>query len=261
MISLYEQIGGDALFTVVTEFYNRLFSDPMICFLFAGKDKQRLIQKEWEFTAEMLGGSVRYTGRTLKSAHAYSLILEGHFYRRLHILEQTLIDHNVPAPVREAWIGHTWKLQPQIKYAIIRTLLPKQFELFIGTPQQREVWKRQGMDRALRNIWDWVLWKSSQAADHTATDIERQFNIMVKQVTEQLLSFQFETAVTAMVEFSDYILHPDQASKPVSRDTLRSLVVVLTAFAPRMTGALWELMGELGCVYDQPYPKYDATVN
>jgi hemoglobin len=114
MTRLFDRIGADALRAVLTDFYDRVFSDVMIGFLFAGKNKERLIQKEWEFTAGFLGADVAYTGRPMREAHARSPILGGHFERRLKILEDTLADHGVDPQVREAWVRHTRSLRPQV---------------------------------------------------------------------------------------------------------------------------------------------------
>jgi hemoglobin len=112
--SLYEQVGADALREVIGDFYARVFADVMIGYLFIGKDRQRLIDKEFEFTANFLGADIRYTGKPMRAAHARTPIMGGHFDRRLQILKETLADHDVPAEVREAWIGHTLALRAQV---------------------------------------------------------------------------------------------------------------------------------------------------
>jgi hemoglobin len=112
--TLFDKIGGDALRAVITDFYERLTTDLMIGFLFQGKDKQRLIDKEWEFTANLLGADVKYSGRPIRTAHARSPIMGGHFERRLQILRETLADHDVDAAVQERWIEHTLALRPQV---------------------------------------------------------------------------------------------------------------------------------------------------
>jgi hemoglobin len=112
--SLYEQIGADALREVIRDFYARVFADVMIGYLFIGKDRQRLIDKEFEFTANFLGADVRYTGKPMRAAHARTPIMGGHFDRRLQILKETLADHDVPAAVRETWIRHTLALRAQV---------------------------------------------------------------------------------------------------------------------------------------------------
>jgi hemoglobin len=111
---LFAKIGHAKLRTVITDFYARIFGDLMIGFLFEGKSRQHLIDREYEFTANLLGGDVKYTGRPMREAHAKSPIFGGHFERRLQILRETLRDHAVDPDVQEVWIDHTLALRPQI---------------------------------------------------------------------------------------------------------------------------------------------------
>lgn len=111
---LFAKIGEAKLREVITDFYARIFDDIMIGFLFQGKDRQRLIDREYEFTANFLGGGVKYTGRAMREAHAKSPIFGGHFERRLQILRETIRDHAVDAEVAGVWIDHTLALRAQI---------------------------------------------------------------------------------------------------------------------------------------------------
>jgi hemoglobin len=114
-VTVYAKIGGDALRAVITEFYERVFRDVMIGFLFAGKDRARLIDKEWEFAAAFLGApDVKYTGRPIRAAHAQSPIFGGHFERRLQILREVMHDLAVDPEVQEVWIAHTQALRSQV---------------------------------------------------------------------------------------------------------------------------------------------------
>jgi hemoglobin len=111
---LFDRIGGDALRAVIVDFYDRVFADVMIGFLFTGKDKQRLIDREWEFTARFLGADLPYRGRSMPQAHARVPILGGHFERRLQILRNTLADHRVAPEVAQAWVDHQLALRAQV---------------------------------------------------------------------------------------------------------------------------------------------------
>jgi hemoglobin len=114
---LIDRIGRDALRAVIDDFYERIFADVMIGFLFAGKDRAQLAAREWEFTARLLGDDVAYTGRSMPDAHARSPILGGHFERRLQILKNTLRDHAVDPEVQRVWIDHTLSLRSQVTKA------------------------------------------------------------------------------------------------------------------------------------------------
>lgn len=112
---LFDRIGPAKLRAVITDFYNRVFPDIMIGFMFQGKDRQHLIEREYEFTAAFLGApGVRYAGRPMRAAHASHTIFGGHFERRLQILRETLRDHDVDPAVQAAWIDHQQALRAQI---------------------------------------------------------------------------------------------------------------------------------------------------
>ncbi|HEY1550221.1 MAG TPA: group 1 truncated hemoglobin [Kofleriaceae bacterium] len=114
-MTAFDKIGADKLRAVLADFYDRVFADVMIGFLFVGKDKARLIQLEWELASRMLGASdVAYTGRPMRVAHAQSPIFGGHFERRLQILRETMRDHDIDAEVQREWLEHSQALRSQI---------------------------------------------------------------------------------------------------------------------------------------------------
>ncbi len=114
-MNVFDKIGAEKLRAVISDFYDRIFSDLMIGFLFQGKNKQHLIDREYEFTAGFLGGKeIKYTGRPMREAHAKSPIFGGHFERRLQILRETMADHGVDPDVQRVWLDHSYALRPQI---------------------------------------------------------------------------------------------------------------------------------------------------
>jgi truncated hemoglobin YjbI len=117
-VSLYDAMGGEpALRAVLRTLYDRLFDDVMVGFLFAGKDKERLIEHQLWFTARFLGGPSRYEGKSLPDAHAALPLLPGHFDRRHHLLKQALAEHGVPAAVAAEWL----RVDASLKTAVLRT--------------------------------------------------------------------------------------------------------------------------------------------
>lgn len=112
---LIDKIGRDGVRAVVAEFYERVFRDVMIGFMFEGKNKRHLIEREWEFACGFLGDpEIKYTGRPMRTAHAAHTIFGGHFERRLQILRETMHDQAVDPEVQASWIEHTQALRAQI---------------------------------------------------------------------------------------------------------------------------------------------------
>jgi hemoglobin len=102
----YEAIGGEAAVRAVLQaLYDQLFVDPMIGFLFQGKDKAHIVEQQLAFTCRFLGGPQRYTGKPLPEAHAALPMLPGHFDRRQRLLRLALERHGVPEDVQRAWLG------------------------------------------------------------------------------------------------------------------------------------------------------------
>jgi hemoglobin len=120
-MSLYDEMGGEpALRRVLRRLYDRLFDDLLVGFLFAGKDKEALIEHQVWFTAAFLGGPRRYEGRPLPEAHAALPILPGHFDRRHRLLEQALEEERVPAAVREEWL----RIDSSLRTSVLRSAEP-----------------------------------------------------------------------------------------------------------------------------------------
>ena len=114
-MTLFERLGGwEPLRAILRDFYDRVFDDVMIGFLFKGRDRARLAELEAQFTARALGELVPYEGRGMRQAHAAVRILPGHFHRRHQLLIETLRDHGVDPLVCEAWLGHARALQRAI---------------------------------------------------------------------------------------------------------------------------------------------------
>ncbi|MEZ4474648.1 MAG: group 1 truncated hemoglobin [bacterium] len=113
-MSLFDQIGEAGLRAVLTDFYDRVFADPMIGFFFLGKDKARLVELEYQHTARVLGERVPYAGRPMREAHHAHRIMKGQFLRRNRLLEQVLAAHGVPDAVVTAWLDHARGLEAAI---------------------------------------------------------------------------------------------------------------------------------------------------
>lgn len=108
----FERLGGEqVLRVIIRDFYSRVFDDLMIGFMFKGRDRERLIELETQFTARALGAQSVYEGRGMRQAHAGVPILIGQFQRRYQILKETLEAHEVDPDVTQAWLGHTRALQ------------------------------------------------------------------------------------------------------------------------------------------------------
>jgi hemoglobin len=114
-VSYFEELGGEEkLRAIIDEFVDRLFDDLMIGFFFAKANRERIKRFEYQHAAEFLGAPVKYEGRPLAVAHRAHRIMGGQFLRRKEILRQTLLKHEVPEHIIDAWLAHVESLRPLI---------------------------------------------------------------------------------------------------------------------------------------------------
>ena len=114
-MTLFDQLGGaDRLRSILSSFYDRLYGDIMIGYMFHGLPKERLIELEYQFTARLLGHKIPYEGRGMRAAHGQHRIMGGQFERRFVVLKETLESHAVPAAVQAEWLRHTRALKATV---------------------------------------------------------------------------------------------------------------------------------------------------
>jgi len=106
-MSDFQSLGGEeTLRPIIRSFIDRVYNDTIIGFFFMSIDKEQLIQREFEFAAQHLGAPITYTGTPIAQAHQKHPINNGHFHRRMWILEQTLREHHVDEAIIERWLAH-----------------------------------------------------------------------------------------------------------------------------------------------------------
>src|SRR5438309_11512289 len=91
MGSLYERLGGsESITAVVEDFRDRVAKDSRINQKFAKTDLVRLRQMLIDQVCEAAGGPCKYTGRSMKDAHAGMKVTSGEFDALVQDLVATL---------------------------------------------------------------------------------------------------------------------------------------------------------------------------
>lgn len=91
---------------ILEDFYFRMSKDVMIGYFFFGKDLKHIAHQQGGFILKAMGVDPSYRGKGPASAHLnLPDIREGHFNRRLVILEETLRDHKLSEQAIRVWIG------------------------------------------------------------------------------------------------------------------------------------------------------------
>ncbi len=114
-MTLFDAIGEDVVRRCVTIFYQRAFEDPIIGHFFFGLDHAALVEKQFLFTAVLLG-SKRHTpiNRPIGEVHLPLKIRTAHFNRRHVLMLEVLTEEEVQPAYREAWLAREARFRPQV---------------------------------------------------------------------------------------------------------------------------------------------------
>jgi leucyl-tRNA synthetase len=87
-------------------------------------------------------------------------------------------------------------------------------------------------------------------------ETQRLLHKTIKKVTEDIESFGFNTAISAMMIFINHLAK--QQVKP--KALLEKFVLILSPFAPHITEELWEKLGHKEALACEPWPQFDEKL-
>ena len=130
--SLYERLGGmDSIAAVVDDFRDRVAADDRINQKFAKTDLARLKKMLTDQICEAAGGPCKYTGRSMKDAHAGMRVTNGEFDALVQDLVATLNHFKVGKTEQVEILGVLGPLKAdivEVDSSQVRTPLPSTFQ-------------------------------------------------------------------------------------------------------------------------------------
>ena len=118
------------------------------------------------------------------------------------------------------------------------------------------------MHRFLQKLWRLVIDKDTGQIDDAVKETEadeatlRLLNQTVKKVGDDIESFGFNTAISAMMIFVNHLMK----LTVVPRAAVEKLVLILAPFAPHIAEELWEKLGNAESLACESWPEYDAEL-
>jgi len=143
------------------------------------------------------------------------------------------------------------------------------YEMFLGPPEDDAEWSDQaiaGPVRFLERVHRLAADPESfEVSGEGASDevLTRRRHQAVRKVGEDYENFKFNTAVSALMEFSNVLQDHLQGGGSRSAawdDAIRTLVLLLAPMAPHICEELWEKLGGRGLVIDAAWPDYDPAL-
>ena len=127
--------------------------------------------------------------------------------------------------------------------------------MFIGDFEQAAVWSDnavKGCKRFLDKVWN-LAESCADSLDYTKEN-EAGIHKCIKKVADDIEAMKFNTAIAAMMT-----LVGDFQKNGCSKGDMRTLVTMLSPFAPHVAEELWAMLGGEGFVCQQPWPAYDES--
>jgi leucyl-tRNA synthetase len=141
------------------------------------------------------------------------------------------------------------------------------YEMFMGPLEATKPWSMRGVEgvyRFLSRVWRLFIddraeeVRLAESVKPVAPDRDtlRKLHQTIHKVSEDLDGMRFNTAIAAMMEFTNHL-----TPLPVRpRAVLEPFVLLLSPFAPHLAEELWRALGHKSTLAYEPWPKYDPEL-
>ena len=130
--------------------------------------------------------------------------------------------------------------------------------MFIGDFEKAAAWSSnavKGCKRFLDRVWN-LADLATDAPEYSAAN-EGAIHKAIKKVSDDIEAMKFNTAIAALMALVN-----DFYANGLTKGDLRTLLLMLSPFAPHLVEELWEELGFTaghGMACTQPWPAYDAA--
>ena len=147
------------------------------------------------------------------------------------------------------------------------------YEMFMGPLEQMKPWSMKGVEgvyRFLARVWRLAMEEDQEGrwvVSRELADVEpsagalRVLHATIKKVTEDIDAMAFNTAMSQLLICTNEFVN----ARPVPVPNLRTLLVLLSPFAPHLCDELWDRLGSAhpgfeGLASRQPWPTFDPAL-
>ena len=159
------------------------------------------------------------------------------------------------------------------------------YGLFVAPFEETVQWKDTGIEAAFRYVSRvWRLWTElrphytpdwrEHLPEMTAPDtvaegdrkLRRKLHQTLRKLTEDIDNFRFNTAVAALMEFTNELSAfrnalggnaPSSTQAILVSEILETMTLMLSPITPHLADEFWELLGKDGFTFKQPWPQFD----
>jgi leucyl-tRNA synthetase len=147
------------------------------------------------------------------------------------------------------------------------------FVLSDSPPDRDTLWTTSGVAGAWRfvnRVWEEfdsqpATAPAVDASDDAATALRRATHKLVKQVTEAIDTFRFNSGIARLYEFLNLLkVHPAKGASPAvlgaRHEALSAFARLIAPFTPHLAEECWVRIGGPGLAVSAPWPGYDPAL-
>jgi leucyl-tRNA synthetase len=149
----------------------------------------------------------------------------------------------------------------------------RMYMMFMGSYEEGGDWNDDGIsgiNRFIKRVWRLVqqvnLEKPKGNDSANLSKVLRQMHYAVKHTTQSLERFQFNTAISRIMELVNecYLYLQEYSSDVQSKEFLSTImpniVMLLAPFAPHMAEELWATLGKENSIFNTDWPKHNEEM-
>jgi leucyl-tRNA synthetase len=140
--------------------------------------------------------------------------------------------------------------------------------MFIGPWELGGEWNDRGIvgiSRWMNRVWSLVI--TDYASHVVDPEAEKEFlhltHKTIKEVTADLEKFRFNTMLSSLMEFSNYlskVKESGRVSGSLWGEAISYFLLLLAPTAPHLAEELWNRTGHPYSIHNQPWPEYDEEL-
>ena len=129
------------------------------------------------------------------------------------------------------------------------------YEMFMGPLRETKVWQPKGVEGCSRFLARTYRLFDSCSDETPSDDQLRLIHRCIAKVTEETENMRFNTAIAAMMEFTNAATKWERRPKVV----LESFTLLLSPYAPHLSEELWERLGNQGSNAYETWPTANKS--
>lgn len=134
------------------------------------------------------------------------------------------------------------------------------FEMFLGPLHDDKPWDTKGLNgarRFLERVYRLFTEKENteRITDKNSGELDYSYNFLVKKVTNEFESLDFNTAISQFMVF----VNDCYKAKTLYKPYLEGFIKMLSCVTPFIGEEIWSILGHKGTIAYEPWPTYDES--